>query len=229
MDRQIELASLVGEFHQWLTELVGDRSAPEDSFVGASTHHRPSDGELLDPQTAVGACFFAFIAGQSTTGRLIATVLRRTLAEPRVWPRATDEEGLAEAWVEEVLRREPPVTSWRRITTRPVRLGGVELSPGAELSLMLLGSGSDPDVSVAPGDMIPGRASIRHHLAFGVGRHRCPGAALARTEAAVALRAAARHLPAVRLAAAAAQAPTLGLLSFRVPPRVPVVEPPPTA
>ncbi|MFJ9808663.1 cytochrome P450 [Streptomyces sp. NPDC101158] len=227
--RRLELAELVGEFHQWLTELVSRRPAPEDSFVGALARHRLPDGTLLDPRTAVGACFFVFIAGQSTTGQLISTVLRRALAEPGVWPRPAHEEGFAEAWVEEVLRREPPVTSWRRVTARPLELGGVELPAGAELLLMLMGSGSDPDVFDAPGRMAPGRANIRHHLAFGVGRHRCPGAALARTEAAVALRAAARRLPGVRLAPEAAQAPTLGLLSFRAPLRVPVVAPTPSA
>ncbi|MYS07748.1 cytochrome P450, partial [Streptomyces sp. SID6041] len=83
----------------------------------------------------------------------------------------------------------------------------------------------DPDVFADPERMIPGRADVRHHLAFGVGRHRCPGASLARTEAAVALRATARHLPSVRLAPEAARAPTLGLLSFRAPLHVPVVMP----
>ncbi|MFJ7065710.1 cytochrome P450 [Streptomyces sp. NPDC101115] len=224
VERQLELAVLVGEFHQWLTELVTDPAAPADSFVGALARHRLPDGTLLDPKTAVGACFFVFIAGQSTTGQLISTVLRRALAEPGVWPRPAHDEGFAGAWVEEVLRREPPVTSWRRVTARPLELGGVELPAGAELLLMLMGSGSDPDVFEAPEKMLPGRANIRHHLAFGVGRHRCPGAALARTEAAVALRAAARRLPAVRLAPDAAEAPTLGLLSFRAPLRVPVVE-----
>ncbi|MFD5324957.1 cytochrome P450 [Streptomyces sp. NPDC127092] len=226
-ERRLELAVLVGEFHQWLTDLVNDPAAPADSFVGALVRHRLPDGTLLDPETAVGACFFVFIAGQSTTGQLISTVLRRALAEPGLWPRPAHDEAFAAAWVEEVLRREPPVTSWRRVTARPVELGGVRLPAGAELLLMLMGSGSDPEVFEAPGQMLPGRANIRHHLAFGVGRHRCPGAALARTEAAVALRAAARRLPAVRLAPDAAEAPTLGLLSFRAPLRVPVVEPSP--
>ncbi|MFB7451792.1 hypothetical protein [Streptomyces sp. NPDC056194] len=74
-----------------------------------------------------------------------------------------------------------------------------------------MGSGSDPAVFDSPGQMAPGRANIRHHLALGVGRHRCPGTARARTEAAV-----------------AAVAPTLGPLSFRAPLRAPVVEPSPT-
>ncbi|WP_137991467.1 cytochrome P450 [Streptomyces vilmorinianum] len=227
-ERALELAALVGEFHQWLTSVVGDRTVPPDSFVGALVRHRLPDGELVDLQTVVGACFFVFIAGQSTTGQLISTVLRSALAEPGLWRRAADEEGLAKAWVEEVLRREPPVTTWRRVTARPVELGGVPLPAGAELLLMLMGSGSDPEVFDAPEQMRPYRANARHHLAFGVGRHRCPGASLARTEAAVALRAAARRLPGVRLTPEAPPPPVLDLLSFRAPLQV-RVSPSPTA
>ncbi|AIS01960.1 cytochrome P450 [Streptomyces glaucescens] len=220
-ERQLELAPLVAEFHQWLTRTVRAGTAPPGSFVAALARHRLPDGAPLDAETAVGACFFVFVAGQSTTGQLIATVLRRALAEDGLWPRLADEPGLAEAWVEEVLRREPPVTSWRRVTARPVILGGVDLPEGAQLLLMLMGSGSDPEVFSAPERMCPHRANIRQHLAFGVGRHRCPGASLARTEAAVALRRAARRLPRIR-PAEDGDPPMLGLLSFRAPLRVAV-------
>ncbi|MEU8529584.1 MULTISPECIES: cytochrome P450 [Streptomyces] len=220
LERQLELAVLVGEFHQWLTETVSAAPARPGSFVEALTRHRLPDGRPLDVATAVGACFFVFIAGQSTTGQLISTTLHRALSEPGLWPRPATEPGLAEGWVEEVLRREPPVTSWRRVTARPVTLGGVELPAGAHLLLMLMGSGSDPEVFADPQSMCPHRANARHHLSFGVGRHRCPGASLARTEAAVALRAAARRLPAARLVAADEEPPILGLLSFRAPLRV---------
>ncbi|WP_336246758.1 cytochrome P450 [Streptomyces cupreus] len=222
-ERQLELAELVGEFHRWLTETVAGGTARPGSFVEALTDHRLPGGERLDVETAVAACFFVFIAGQSTTGQLIATVLRHALTEPGMWARVASEDGLARAWVEEVLRREPPVTTWRRVTARPVELGGVNLPEGAQLLLMLLGSGSDPEVFDAPERMCPHRANIRRHLAFGVGRHRCPGASLARTEATVALRAAARRLPGVRLSTA--DGPMLGLLSFRAPLRVPVERP----
>ncbi|MCT4352012.1 cytochrome P450 [Streptomyces sp. Je 1-79] len=222
--RQLELAVLVGEFHRWLTSVVADRSAPADSFVGALARHRLPDGRPVDVHTAVGACFFVFIAGQSTTGQLIATVLRSALAEPGLWKRVAHEEGLAEAWVEEVLRREPPVTTWRRVTAGPVELGGVRLPAGAELLLMLMGSGSDTDVFDAPDRLRPFRSNVRHHLSFGAGRHRCPGASLARTEAAVALRAAARGLPGLRLTPGAPPPPVLDLLSFRAPLEVRVSE-----
>ncbi|MFD0312900.1 cytochrome P450 [Streptomyces flavalbus] len=216
LERQLQLAELVGEFHQWLTVTVRDGSAAADSFLGALARHRLPDGTPLPAETAVGACFFVFIAGQSTTGQLIATVLRRALEEPGLWQRATHPET-AGAWVEEVLRREPPVTTWRRTTARPVRLGGVDLPAGAPLLLLLLGSGSDPEVFPDPERMCPHRPNIRQHLAFGAGRHRCPGAALARTEATVALRKAAHHLPHLHLTPDVPTTPMLGLLSFRAP------------
>ncbi|RVU29035.1 cytochrome P450 [Streptomyces antnestii] len=214
-DRQLELATQVADFYRWLSGLVAD--APEGGLMGALRRHRLPDAEKLGDSTVVAVCFFVFVAGHSTTALLISTLLHRALTEPGLWSRVSDEADVAEGWVEEVLRREPPVTSWRRVTTGPVTLSGVDVPPDAPLLLMLMGSGSDPEVFADPERMCPGRANVRHHLAFGVGRHRCPGASLARTEAALALRAAARRLPQARLAMADAEPPMLGLLSFRGP------------
>lgn len=220
-ERQLELAALAGAFHQWLASVVRDaRESAPDTFAGALTRHRGPDGEPVGTATAVAACFFVFVAGQSTTGQLISTVLRRALDEPGLWPRLAHEDGTAEGWVEEVLRREPPVTTWRRVAARPAVVGGAPVPAGAQLLLMLMGSGSDPEVFPDPARMCPHRPGVRHHLAFGAGRHRCPGASLARTEAAVALRAAARRLPGLTLADGGAE--MLGLLSFRAPLRLDV-------
>ncbi|MFF2846000.1 cytochrome P450 [Streptomyces sp. NPDC058001] len=215
--RQAELAALVGEFYTWLSATVEAGTAAPDSLIGTLARHRLPDGERLDTKVAVSVCFFVLIAGQSTTGQLITTVLRGALTEPGLWQRVAHEAGLAEGWVEETLRREPPVTTWRRVTAQPVRLGGAELPAGARLLLMLMGTGSDPEVFDEPEKMCPHRPNARRHLAFGVGDHRCPGASLARTEAVVALRAAARVLPHVQLADSSTEPPMLGLLSFRAP------------
>ncbi|MFF3373784.1 cytochrome P450 [Streptomyces sp. NPDC002680] len=219
-ERQTYLAELVGDFHRWLSDQVAG-AAPEDGLVGALRNHRLPGGELLDRATAVAVCFFVFIAGQSTTGQLISTVLRRVAADPQAWSRAATEDAFASAWVEETLRREPPVTTWRRIAAREVELSGVRLPAGAHLLLMLMGTGSDPDVFTEPEQLCPSRENVRHHLSFGAGRHRCPGALLARTEAAVALRTAAHLLPDAVLMEDEPP-PMLGLLSFRAPLRVPV-------
>jgi cytochrome P450 len=238
-DEEPALAEQVAGFHGWLTGQLtqrrtghstqrphggpdqdGRKSAAQDGLMGALAAHRLPDGRPLDVPTAVAVCFFVLIAGQATTGQLIATVLRTAGADPQVWERAGRQDGFAAAYVEEVLRREPPVTTWRRITARPARLAGVRLPAGAGLLLMLMGTGSDPEVFSEPERLLPGRPELRRHLSFGAGRHRCPGASLARTEAAVALRTAARLLPAAE--PAGGRAPMLDLLSFRAPTRVPV-------
>lgn len=211
-ERQACLAEPVADFHRWLTDQVAD-AGQTDGLIGALRRHRLPSGELLDTATAVAV---VFIVGQSTTGQLIFTVLRRSLADPQVWTRAAAEDSFAQAWVEEVLRREPPVTTWRRVTAREVELSGVRLREGAQLLLMLMGAGSDSELFENPVSMCPNRANVRRHLSFGIGRHRCPGAALARTEAAIALRTGAQLLPDAVLAEDL-ETPVRGLLSFRAP------------
>jgi cytochrome P450 len=222
-ERQVALAESVAQFHRWLLDRVSDEVAEQDDLTGALSRHLLPDGTPLDPATAVAVCFFVLIAGQSTTGQLIATVLRRALEKPDIWARSGCEPGFAEAWVEEILRIEPPVTSWRRVAACDVELGGVRLSAGARFLLMLMSAGADPDVFEQPHQLCPHRANVRRHLAFGAGPHRCPGASLARMEAAVALRSAARALPNAVTAMDDARLPMLGLLSFRAPLRLPVL------
>ncbi|MDI9889485.1 cytochrome P450 [Streptomyces sp. HNM0645] len=221
-ERQVTLAESVAQFHRWLSDRVSAGSVEQDDLIGALSRHLRQDGTPLDPATAVAVCFFVLIAGQSTTGQLIATVLRRALEAPETWARAGRERGFAEAWVEETLRIEPPVTSWRRITACEVELGGVRLPAGSPLLLMLMSAGTDPDVFERPQQMCPRRANVRRHLAFGTGPHRCPGASMARMEAATALRSAARALPRAVAATGDTPVPMLGLLSFRAPLHLPV-------
>ncbi|NIY69546.1 cytochrome P450 [Streptomyces malaysiensis] len=148
---------------------------------------------------------FVLIAGQSTTGQLISTVLRRAAADPDVW-----------SWVPSGGRPSPDADGYRVPIPRssPIPRGsartgrtadGIALPAPAEQPMALL---------------CPHRQNSRWHLSFGVGRHRCPGALTARTEAAVALRMVANQLPDVELAET--EPPMLGLLSFRAPERVTV-------
>jgi cytochrome P450 len=219
-ERQLALAAAAGEFHRWLAGRVQAADPTGPDLFGALVAHRAPGDRPLTVDEAAGLCYFLLIAGQETTSQLLCTLLRRLLGRPALWRRiATGEPGLAEACVEEVLRWEPPVVTWRRVTSRAVRLSGVELPEGAHVLLMLAGSGADPEIFAEPESFCPGRAGVQRHLAFGYGRHFCLGAGLARTEASVVLRAAARRLPTLRLVEDD-RPPMLGLLSFRAPLRV---------
>ncbi|MEU6192193.1 cytochrome P450 [Streptomyces sp. NPDC047061] len=217
-ERQLYLADQAVAFHTWLSARING-PAEAGSLIQALQQHRVPDGTLLDTATAVSVCFFVFVAGHSTTGQLIATTLRRALEDGRAWACAASEAGFAEKWSEEVLRREPSVTSWRRTAARDAEIGGVTVPAGAQLLLLLMGTGSDTEVFPEPERLCPHRENTRLHLSFGVGRHRCPGALLARTETAVALRTAASLIPELALVPGQ-KPPMLDLLSFRAPRRL---------
>ncbi|HWD77689.1 MAG TPA: hypothetical protein VG497_02380 [Kribbella sp.] len=136
---------------------------------------------------AVG--YFLLIAGQETTTQLISTAFHRSLGTA-ITP--TD-------LVEEVLRSASSVPTWRRVTARPTSIGDVQVPGRAPVLLGLSGQGGPAD------------------LAFGIGIHRCLGAALARLEARVALECARELLGRVRLVE---EPPMIELLSFRAPKRL---------
>ena len=102
--------------------------------------------------------------------------------------------------VEETLRYDPSVPVWRRVTTRPVTVGGVDLPEGARLFLWLAAGGRDGSVFPDPDSFDLGRANAGQHLAFGLGLHYCLGANMGRLETRLALEELARRYPRLRLA-----------------------------
>ena len=101
--------------------------------------------------------------------------------------------------VDETLRFDTSVPAWRRMTTRPVTLGGVDLPAGAKLFLWLAASGRDASVFPEPDTFDMRRANAGRALAFGKGIHYCLGATLGKLEAQLALEALIARFPRLRL------------------------------
>jgi cytochrome P450 len=80
-----------------------------------------------------------------------------------------------------------------------VTLGGVDLPEGAKLFLWLAASGRDASVFPAPETFNLRRSDTSKSLAFGLGIHYCPGAALGKLEARLALEALTDRFPHLRL------------------------------
>ncbi|MDO8732196.1 MAG: cytochrome P450 [Actinomycetota bacterium] len=221
--RQRELAVQAAEFYSWLRVRITSADPSGVNLFSQLAAHRTPDGQPLRIEESVGICYFLLVAGQETTTQFLSAVLRKLIGQPDIWRRLANADAyadklIASECVEEVLRLETPVVTWRRITSEPVMLGEQLLPADAQVLLMLAGSGSDPDVFEEPDRFVPGRVGARKHLAFGFGRHYCLGATLARTEAHEVLRILARELPDIALIEA--QPPMLGLLSFRAPLRL---------
>lgn len=141
------------------------------------------------------------IAGHLTTTALIGGTVLHLLRHPVQWRMLRTRPELIPAAVEEAARYDTAVQGFRRTTTRPVVLAGTELPAGATV-FVAYGSGNrdparhrDPDVF----DITRPRPQPRH-LAFGHGRHGCPGSGLARLQLHTTLEVLTRRLPDLRLA-----------------------------
>ena len=101
--------------------------------------------------------------------------------------------------VEEVLRYEPSVMSWRRKAIHDACLSGMDIPGGANLLVMIGAANRDPAVFNDPERFDIRRANAKDHVAFGHGSHICLGAPLARLEARVVIEELTRSLPSLRL------------------------------
>jgi cytochrome P450 len=85
----------------------------------------------------------------------------------------------SDALVEELLRRASPSTQFARRATRRTELGGQTIEAGDQVVLWFVAANHDPRVFRDPDVLVPDRTP-NPHLAFGIGPHRCLGAAFAR-------------------------------------------------
>ncbi|MEJ8281941.1 cytochrome P450 [Pseudonocardia spirodelae] len=191
--------AVVGQVH----ELVAARRAtPADDLVGAlvAVH---DDGDRLTGEELDVLLFDLVVAGFETTSHVLARGALALLTRPG--PLAALRAG-PERWpaaVHEIVRTCGAVpTSAPRYASTDLVVGGEPVATGGAVTAGLVTANFDPRRHDRPDEFDvtrePGRGE--GHLGFGQGAHYCLGAALARLEIEVALRALAERFPALRLA-----------------------------
>jgi cytochrome P450 len=170
------------------------RRHPGDTILSALVHAHSEEGVLsTDELTSIAMLVLA--AGFETTVNLIGNgaalltshrdQLDRLRAEPALWPRAVDE----------VLRHDSPVQRTGRIALRDTEVAGERVPAGRIVVVMLGGANHDPAVFTDPARFDVTRDNAGDHIAFSSGIHYCLGAALARMEGEVGLRALFERFP----------------------------------
>ena len=145
------------------------------------------DGSVPEPLDVARVASNLFAAGQETTVRLLSYVFQLIGERPEFQQRLRGDRALIPNFVEECLRMEGPVKGDFRLAKKPTQVAGVHIPAGSFLYIANSAANRDSRQFENPGEFQVERANARLHVAFGRGRHACPGAPLARAEAVVSL------------------------------------------
>ena len=170
-----------------------------DDFVSELLDAYDADPDDLTLDEVKSVVYGLSFAGHEAVTNLIGNCVLTLLRHREQWVEVCADPTLIPAAVEEVLRYNSSQISWRRIATRPARIGGVEIPEGAKVLLLFSAANHDPERFDDPDRFDIHRANARHHISFGKGIHFCLGSAMARMEARVVLGVLAERVPSLRL------------------------------
>ncbi|MEI8321794.1 MAG: cytochrome P450 [Actinomycetes bacterium] len=166
------------------------RGKPQNDMITTLVEARGFDDQPLDNTAILGILMLFLGGGQETTAKAITSGLRLLGERPHLQEalRATPE--MIPAFVEEVLRYEPPVRGIFRLAVRDTTVDDTPIPEGALLQI-LWASGNRDDSIFPDADQFQPDRTINKHLdkpilTFGHGIHLCPGAPLARLQLRVA-------------------------------------------
>ncbi|MFD4726266.1 cytochrome P450 [Streptomyces seoulensis] len=197
-----------------LTELAGmmaatvaaKRAEPGDDLTSALIL-ASADGDHLTDEEIVATLQLMIAAGHETTISLIVNAVANLSTHPRQRELVLSGQADWSAVVEETLRWSTPTSHVLiRFATEDVPVGDRVIPAGDALIVSYGALGRDEEAhGPSAGEFDITRESGNRHISFGHGPHVCPGAALSRLEAGVALPALYARFPQLDLAVPAAE------------------------
>jgi cytochrome P450 len=164
---QVHHAENVAAYRGYLRAFVARKAQErDDTFTSALLAIHDEKPEALTHEEISSILFSLTFAGHETTNYLIGNLMRRLLEDLTRWDAVVADPALIPGAVNETLRYDTSVPVWRRVTRRPVTLGGVDLPAGAKLLLWLAASGRDAAVFPEPETFDLRRANTSKTLVF---------------------------------------------------------------
>ncbi|MFF1696339.1 cytochrome P450 [Streptomyces sp. NPDC058257] len=198
-----EAAANTQEAYAILADLVAaKRAAPGQDMTSVLIATRDDDGSALSEQELLDTLLLVISAGYETTVNLLDQAVVALLSHPQQL--AQVREG-TRAWadvVEETLRYEAPVAHLpMRYAVQDIALTPeLVIRQGEAILASYAAAGRHPNLHGPSAGSFDLARADKTHLAFGHGVHVCLGAALARMEAQIALRALFTRFPDLTLA-----------------------------
>jgi len=200
--QQVDIAHDVGQFWQYAGEVIEKMRADTDG-EGWMHHTIRKNAEIPDivPDSYVHSMMMAIIvAAHETTSLASANMFRTLLTHREAWEDICADPNLIPNAVEECLRYAGSIVAWRRETTAPTTLAGINLPEGAKLLIVQASGNRDERYFENGNDFDIYRDNTTDHLTFGYGAHQCMGKNIARMEMRIFLEEITRRIPHMRLA-----------------------------
>ncbi|MEE1845816.1 cytochrome P450 family protein [Streptomyces sp. JV190] len=199
-----ERLALLAELDVFYAALVREKTARPTDDLTSALILAEEGGEPLTEEEVVGNLKAMVAAGHETTIGLILNAVRALLTHPDQLRKVLDGEVPWEAVIEETLRWDTPTTHLlMRFATEDIQVGDAVIAKGEGVVISYRAIGRDTEQHGTDADAFDiTRPSPIRHMTFGHGPHICPGAALSRVEARIALPALFGRFPGLRAAVA---------------------------
>jgi cytochrome P450 len=178
------MAMIAHEFDGYIHDLLETRrqagtAAPDD--ITTDLLRQRIDGRPLSEEEIV-SILRNWTVGELGTITACVGILAHYLAQnQRLQCQLGQQPGLLPAAIDEILRLHAPLISNRRVTTRPVEIGGRRIAAGERVTLIWASANRDEAVFGNPDEFRLDR-DPEENLLYGRGIHVCPGAQLSRLE-----------------------------------------------
>ena len=189
-ERALQLFEDAGPVLEFLSGAID--AAPAGAFERLA--NATIDGRKLSAKEKLGFGIILVHAGWETTAATISTMAFRLSEQPELREQLLTDPGIVARAVEEFLRIDSSVAGIWRTAGQDTTVGGCPIARGDKV-LLLFGAANRDERQFEQPDTVNLTRHPNHHVAFGVGVHRCLGAALARAEITALLHALLRHPP----------------------------------
>lgn len=187
------------EFQEYFCKLISRRTQDPQNDLISYLIAAKDGSDKLSEQEVLSICIQLFITGEETTVNLIGNGMLALLNHPEQLEKLRQEPRLIQAAVEEMLRYDSPAQITSRIASDDLEIDNQKIQKGETMHLCLGAANRDPAKFLDP-DRFNILRQENNHLAFSDGIHYCVGAALARTQAEIAINSLVQKLPNLKLA-----------------------------
>ena len=174
------------ELAGYFAEMLAERRRRRSDDLTSALLDAELDGDRLDDDEIVSFLFLMVVAGNETTAKLLANAWYWAWRNPDQRAAVFENPGRIGHWIEETLRYDPSSQMVARTAAVDIELHGIRIPAGGRV-LLLIGSANRDEAVFPDADRYDLDRDTTELVSFGVARHFCLGASLARLEARVAL------------------------------------------